>query len=205
MDELTHYGIRGMRWGIRRTPAQLGNKAQGQKKPKKEKFNLSSMTDQELRDRVNRMSLERSYSSLTDKNRTRGFDYVKNALNVAGQAISISSSASKLGSGKNAGRMEKVGEVLGSSSKITNEVKRITNAAGRGKSKNDYGALSDNDLRNRVNRLNLERSFKDLAKGPSGFGDKLKTVVEVAGSGLAIASSSLAIALAIKNLKAIAP
>ena len=34
MDELRHYGILGMRWGIRRTPAQLGRPEKSKKQKK---------------------------------------------------------------------------------------------------------------------------------------------------------------------------
>lgn len=54
-------------------------------------IDLSSMTDQELQRAVNRMNLERQYSSLTYSD--KGSDYVRTALKVAGGAAAIANSA----------------------------------------------------------------------------------------------------------------
>lgn len=37
-DELMHYGVKGMKWGIRRTPAQLGHKTSSKKTEKGKSF-----------------------------------------------------------------------------------------------------------------------------------------------------------------------
>ena len=86
-DELTHWGIKGMRWGIRRyqnkdgslTPAgqkrraklegelkQLGGRKRGAKSKTEpeatpRKKTVGEMTDDELRERTNRMMLESNY------------------------------------------------------------------------------------------------------------------------------------------------
>lgn len=58
-DYIAHYGIKGMRWGVRRTPEQLGHT-----EPKK---SIKDMTDEELRKKVSRAELESRYISLTQK------------------------------------------------------------------------------------------------------------------------------------------
>lgn len=70
--ELYHYGIKGMKWGIRRTAAQLGHKVsdvykkyRDAKKAKKElkkkaSRSVKDMTDAELRERIDRLTLERN-------------------------------------------------------------------------------------------------------------------------------------------------
>lgn len=69
-DFLAHYGIKGMRWGVRRTAEQLGrvakktaakNPREAQRQASKEAKTLS---DKELRDRINRMNMEKQYSDL---------------------------------------------------------------------------------------------------------------------------------------------
>ena len=82
---LAHYGILGMHWGIRRTPEELGHAPKktigdrlrssvNQLKEKrhervanqsvKKRIDISSLSDQELNDVVNRLQLEKRYSDL---------------------------------------------------------------------------------------------------------------------------------------------
>lgn len=43
-DEFYHHGIKGMKWGIRRTPAQLGHKTKSSRKTTKNKEDNSKKT-----------------------------------------------------------------------------------------------------------------------------------------------------------------
>lgn len=70
----------------------------------------------------------------------------------------------------------------------------------------DLSQMSDKEMRERINRELLERQYNQLfAETPSAQVSKgreaLRTTLEVAGSVLAIAGSSLSLALAIKELK----
>ena len=77
MDELYHYGILGMRWGIRRgRKSGSGIKSRKAKtKPSEDslrvknirKKKVSQMTNQELRDANQRMQLENQYRDLKSK------------------------------------------------------------------------------------------------------------------------------------------
>lgn len=83
---LAHYGVKGMKWGVRRTPAQLrasrkerkASKAEAKKKAKQEKadagksaarkklekVDLDNIGDKELRQIVNRAKLEQEFSQV---------------------------------------------------------------------------------------------------------------------------------------------
>lgn len=99
---LVHHGIKGMRWGVRRTPEQLGHA------PKKSRFGISikkknsnplpkpvvsrdsskkksihELTDEELRQRINRIEMERKYTSLTAKQKSKGRQVVEQILGNA--------------------------------------------------------------------------------------------------------------------------
>lgn len=66
-------------------------------KPTKERMDLSNMTDKELRDRINRELTERQYNDLFGKTKSptisKGREYMRNSLEVAGSVLTIGSSA----------------------------------------------------------------------------------------------------------------
>lgn len=124
-NELYHHGIKGMKWGVRRTPAQLGHPtgkidlhktkkkvdAAGtivnetrninntaskkvQKKAQKQKLSeAKTMSDQELRERVNRLNMEQQYVRMSTEQINAGRSNVSSVLNNVGTAINVASSA----------------------------------------------------------------------------------------------------------------
>ena len=118
--ELYHHGVKGMKWGVRRTKAQLGYKiSKGFKRAKKaavEKVKIvkakkeeqkkasksvKDMTDSELRERINRLSLEqraldleRQISNLSPQKVSAGQKFV---TETGGKMLSsLGSAASKV-------------------------------------------------------------------------------------------------------------
>lgn len=154
-NELTHHGIEGMRWGVRRyqnkdgSLTKLGEKRyardieQNEKKKKdnrlpenalndpnrwvkeddtrikgvaesgkrltdslssfervipekrsNERINLSSMSDKELRDKINRELLEKQYNDIFNPVQvSRGRENVRNALEIGGSVLGVTASA----------------------------------------------------------------------------------------------------------------
>lgn len=102
-DELMHYGVPGMKWGVRRTPAQLGRKKTssskslfGKKKPKPKpkaksesskketapkKKSVKEMSNEELNAAIDRMRLEQTYASLSPQKVSMGKKIAKTILN----------------------------------------------------------------------------------------------------------------------------
>ena len=104
-NELMHYGVLGMKWGVRRTPAQLGrkptssNKSLFEKKkpepkpkaknksesPKEEtapkQKSVKEMSDEELNAAIRRMQLEQTYATLSPKKVSTGKAVAKRILN----------------------------------------------------------------------------------------------------------------------------
>lgn len=78
-NEMYHHGIKGMKWGVRRTPAQLGHKPS---KPttSQRKSEMKKMSDTELRNRINRIQMEKQYMQLTAPEVSAGKKFVKDVL-----------------------------------------------------------------------------------------------------------------------------
>ena len=89
-EELYHWGIKGMKWGVRRfqnpdgslTPAgkkrYSAENGEGEEKPnyapKAPKKNASDYTDDELRTQINRMQMEKQYRDLAGQTNVREDD-----------------------------------------------------------------------------------------------------------------------------------
>ena len=111
---LKHHGVKGMKWGVRKdeaalrayksigeesskigsSAANIAGKGTGRKPPsKKMKKELSEMSDQELRARINRLSMEQQYADLNPSRTSRGAARAKTILEVAGSVAAIGASA----------------------------------------------------------------------------------------------------------------
>jgi len=98
---LAHYGVKGMRWGIRRTAEELGHITEGSSRGINAVANMKrrgskptnpvakKMTDDELRRVINRMNLEKQYSDLTRKDTSKGLETAKDILGIIGSVAAI--------------------------------------------------------------------------------------------------------------------
>lgn len=73
---LSHYGVRGMKWGVRRSPAEIA-KASGDAKASQKirdtakSSGTDALTNKQLQTAINRMNLEVNYSRLNDQTRKK--------------------------------------------------------------------------------------------------------------------------------------
>lgn len=107
-DFLSYYGVPGMRWGVKKSKSSSSGSRKQSSRSYKKSYNktvksrkktkyedISTLSDQELRSRVNRMQLERQYSSLLKdqayavkkgKNKAKGI-LRKNSGEVANESV----------------------------------------------------------------------------------------------------------------------
>lgn len=98
---LYHHGILGMKWGVRRTPEQLGHrttKARETKsvsnpdKDKKREIKIASknrrlLSEQELRSRIERLKMEKQLKELTREEVSPGKAFVADILSNSGKKV----------------------------------------------------------------------------------------------------------------------
>ena len=96
-NELYHYGVLGMKWGVRRTPAQLA-KSNGKVKRKSEDNAKKSdmkkavksrrtLSDADLKKRIERIKMEKQLKDLTAEEISPGKKFVSEVLSSSGKKV----------------------------------------------------------------------------------------------------------------------
>lgn len=111
-NELRHWGIKGMKWGVRRyrnndgSLTNAGKKRYSSKKTVSEdyerahkKTKVKYMSDKELRDTNNRLQMERQYEQLTEKKKSAGRKFVTGVLLASATAVATKYATKHMESG----------------------------------------------------------------------------------------------------------
>lgn len=166
-NELVHFGIKGMRWGVRRYRNKDGTLTPAGKK----------RYDRDIRDNASKKKENRIDTSNPDPDR-----WVREDLT-------------------------RTKKVVDTSSDLVRTVKTIERETRPKpvKKRMDLSNMSDQELRQKINRELLERQYNDVfgkeeAPKISKGREYANKILETAGTVLAVTSSALGIALAIKQL-----
>lgn len=141
--------------------------------PHPTKKKVSSMSDTDLNNTVRRLKKEQEYKSLT-----AGPDKLRGSKEIV--------DSTRYG-------FEGASRAAGSIAYNAKPSKKV---------QQDLSKMSDQELRQRINRMNMEQQYANLNPSRTAVGaSKVKTALEVAGGVAIIGSSALSIALAIRDLK----
>lgn len=187
-NTLTHHGVKGQKWGVRRfqnkdgslTPAgqkrydnNPADNAHDDYKYAHSKKKVSEMSDTELQKRRTRLENERQYQSLVPKEKTK-LEGAKDLTDAASSAVNAA---------KN--------------------LERAIPKSGKRSMDLDLKSVSDQQMRNEINRALLEKQYNDMFNPPkvNKGREVVRTVLDIAGPTLAIAGTALSIAVSIQALK----
>lgn len=113
VNDVAHYGRRGMKWGqhifgdekksaaaasagksaynVIRESSEVAGRFTKKRVSSTFKANTSKLSDDELRKRVNRLNLERQYAQLTGADTRRGAEVTREILQTTGSLVGIAS------------------------------------------------------------------------------------------------------------------
>lgn len=176
-DELYHHGVKGMKWGVRRFQNKDGSITEAGKK------------------RYARDAREKDFNKYDESS---GKYYKQSKKNGRSDLEFDAARYAKEDT-------ERSKRLVDSSRNLSNELKRTVDTSNRNRKvpKMDLSNMTDQEMRNQINREILERQYNDMfnPRKESKGREYASRTLETAGNVLAVTSSALGIALAIKELK----
>ena len=92
-EELMHYGVMGMRWGVRRASKRSGGSKKKKASRQPQQQPKRRMSNKELQARVKRMQLEKQYRDLTNDLTPKTKSKMEKLISTADTISKLSSSA----------------------------------------------------------------------------------------------------------------
>lgn len=148
-NELYHHGIKGMKWGVRRTPEQLGHKKRVRFRDRR-RWNES---DEEYKERMKQKAQERK-AKAESKARIKQRKLEIREEEATQRYLLRSQERLRKQEAWSKERLKKLSDKRTKSNLEKDEKAQSTRS------------LSDDELRAAIQRMQLEKQYKDLAKTP---------------------------------------
>lgn len=166
-NQLWHWGVKGMKWGVRRYQNSDGALTEAGKR----RYNRESTVNAEKKDNTLPDANVKDPNRWVREDRERAKSVADAGNQMASNLKTLSDKSMKIQSR----RAEKM----------------------------DLSKMTDQEMRERINRAMLEKQYDDMFNPKKVYSGReaVSDTLEVAGSVLAITSSALSIALAIQKLR----
>lgn len=218
-ETLLHYGIKGMKWGVRRTPEQLGHA----RDPKKRK---GSADDDRVERRRKNLKTAKSLAkgaagvaaaaggiytvaalkkTASDKSEARTLS--DDELKARNTRMTLEKKYKSLKKETTPSKVEIVGDIAEQANKSLKQAKDWNDKAiarERKKEKLDLSSMSDQELRSAITRAQLEKQYHDFYARDeqiSSGRQYLSDVIDTAAPIISLAGTAVSVAVGIKALK----
>lgn len=194
-SELTHWGIKGMKWGVRRTPEQLGHK----RKKKDRKYD--DETNEEYQRRMERESRERQAKTEATARAKQQKREIKSQKEYQKRMLKSQEKQQRLQiKAQEKLRADQISEQRRREELQAKERKQQLRDQSKKKSKTDNlnkhpeKTMTDQELSDAINRLRKEKEYKDMVNQRGGILKKtVKGAAVLAGGILLQVGKSVAV------------